>query len=494
MVGRSGAYGPTLGSILSGWHSRGKMHMIQTYRPVFQSTTVALLTLFVSAAQAQEAPTLLRPSDGTTLTTQEASTTGITFQWIPVADATAYELLLVINGRPLTISDLTESRWGPQAFGSPSGTLIEWSARALVGEAAGPSSATWTLTISDPAAATPTPSITPIPVDTSTPTVTMTTIDVVAAPEPLDPPDGSAFPPSGIAEGIELRWTNVEGAASYRVNIVINNTPRPPIETQQTSAVLQYEAQEDDEIFWAVQAIDHSGIAGSVSVPSRIIVESSLTPTPTPEGGVLQAPALIAPEDGSFLEAVIGETVSVAFEWGSVDGAALYQLLVEQNGTPLELPPLPAVYTTLSVPIEVTEETTILWSVTAVDASGTAGNTSELRRAFLGSPSTPVPTAPPSPTVTPAPADTSTPTVTPTSTITLTPTTTPTASITPTPTPNPADVTGNGLVDVHDVFFMFSRYQLRSGMPGFDPSVDLDGNFRVDSEDVALFIDAYNSR
>ena len=297
-----------------------------------------------------------------------------------------------------------------------------------------------------------------------------------AAPQLAAPEDGAVFAPSVIAAGIELQWSEVPNAASYRVNTVVNGTLRAPIVTTETSTILNYLLEEGDEILWAVQALSESGLAGLVSAPRSIIVQSSGEPTSTPTiaGGLLPAPEPVSPANGEFFQASPGDSISVQFEWNAAAGAAYYQLSIERNGAPLNVPQIPALYTTLTVPISVTGETTVIWSVAALDADGVLGQSSESRTIYLGTQGAPTPTVSPSPV----------PTETPT----------PTPSITPTPGPIAVDVTKNGTVDIHDVFFMMSRYWLRSGDPGYERSVDLDGDFRVDQDDLVLFIEGYRAR
>ncbi len=399
--------------------------------------------------QALDAPVLLKPDDLETYTTAEAFGVGIQFRWSPVTGAEDYDLVFSINNS-LNIRSVGSTSPSMQLkFGSPSGTLVYWSVQAVAGGQTGPQSATRTFTIQDPPTATPTP-------DPNAPTPTPTpTFDVLPAPTLLEPEDGVQLHPNEIASGVLLTWTAVDGAAGYRINNLVNNIPKPPLTSEETEITLSLEVEDGDVITWNVAGLDSAGKIGLFSQVRQIVAETAAaTPTPTPPGGILPAPALIEPENGLSITAPQGATQSIQFTWDQVAGAAGYRFSIAENDNPPSETNLPLIN---SIPITFTFDhtRTITWSVTAIDAEQLLGETSEGRTLTLALEQEPSPTPTPSPT--------------------------PIISI--------ADINRDADVDIYDVFYLSSQFQ----NDDFNPDVDLDQNNIINKADVWLFVEAYKN-
>lgn len=114
-----------------------------------------------------------------------------------------------------------------------------------------------------------------------------------------------------------------------------------------------------------------------------------------------------------------------------------------------------------------------------------------------GSTATPTPTASATPSQTPTPSRTPTASASPTNTAGATATPTRTATVTPTATATaedacPADLNGDGLVDLADILLAAAGWGLAQGQPGFDPALDLNHDGVVNVVDVQLVAARFN--
>ena len=243
------------------------------------------------------------------------------------------------------------------------------------------------------------------------------------------------------AAAVELRWTELPGAASYELWIWCNEeTGWQLVSDKLTGAVFTHtEATPGAACYYAVRALDANRdpvSAWSQYVPATVPA-STPTPTSTPPpaqshtASTTSAPQLTArPAPGA-----------VELSWTELPGAAAYELwtwwdrdvgwqFISDNITGSSF-----------THTELTPGATYYYALRALDAAGNAGPWSNYPSAIPLPPFTPTSTPTPTPASDPAPAPT--PTATPTSTPASdpapapTPTSTLTPTTTPTPTPDP---------------------------------------------------------
>ncbi len=257
----------------------------------------------------------------------------------------------------------------------------------------------------------------------------------------LPAPALTAHPAAGA---VELRWTEMPGAARYELWIWKNEETGWQLVSDALtgSAFTHTETTPGATCYYAVRALDDAGqpvSAWSQNVPAAIPAASDDQPqlaasTPTPTATSTPAPLHARAESNTAAPQLTAQPAAGAVElhWTELPGAARYELWTwwdRDTGWQFISDSITATAFTHD---EVTPGTTYYYAVRALDAAG---------QALTGwsdyAPATPLPAFTPTPTPTPVsdppPARSPTATLTPAST--QPPAATPTLTQTPTPTP-----------------------------------------------------------
>ena len=186
-----------------------------------------------------------------------------------------------------------------------------------------------------------------------------------SAPSLLTPGNGAT-----VSQPVNFDWSNVSGATSYQIQIDNSSSMSAPLVVSQTVTTSQASigGLPAQQLWWRVRAIN-SGGNGPFSAVRSFTAQSG-------GPGTLPAPSLIRPtSDARFSP---GQTIT--FDWSDVNGAASYQLQIDNSesfSAPLTLSQTTTAspFATNSLPIQ-----RMWWRVRAVSASGTPGAWSSIRR------------------------------------------------------------------------------------------------------------------
>ena len=264
-----------------------------------------------------------------------------------------------------------------------------------------------------------------------------------------------------VAAAVELRWTEMPGAARYELWIWKNEETGWLLVSDAIAraAFTHTETTPGATCYYAVRALDDAGepvSAWSQNVPATIPAASAAQPqlaasTPTPTATSTPAPQQTRVDSSTAAPQLTAQPAAGAVElhWTELPGAARYELWTCWNEDPGWQFISDSITITVYTHNDVTPGVTYYYAVRALDDAGQAlTGWSDYASAvpLPASTSTPTPSPPSdpqpahSPTATLTPASTQPPaaTPTPTPTPTLTPTPTPTPTLTPTPTPKPS--------------------------------------------------------
>ena len=191
------------------------------------------------------------------------------FSWNPVEGAGEYILIVRVNITPLAPIRTTESSTylNLNLKSTDVGAKVSWSVSAASGTVvSSPSIAQFTF------AAEGTPIPTPIPIATATP---------LPPPQLINPTNGESVEWSSN-QLVPFDWTDVSGAAAYRLSIYRNNE----IFKSRTIAESDYTEQFQQMVFavlqWDVRTIDSFGNIGNPSYRNAFSIGQDILPTPTP--------------------------------------------------------------------------------------------------------------------------------------------------------------------------------------------------------------------
>jgi hypothetical protein len=188
------------------------------------------------------------------------------------------------------------------------------------------------------------------------------------APSLLSPPSGASFAPGAA---VRFDWTD-EGVAD-ELQVSTSPTFATLVTNQflyQTSEYTTTSLPSGTTLYWRARAMDAGFVGGAWSATSTISITGPVAPPP-----VLAAPSLSAPSSGAKVS--VGKPV--AFSWGSVSGAASYQLQVDDSSSfPAPLIVSQSVAGT-SFTVSSLTKGNRFWRVRAVDAAGNPGTWSTVR-------------------------------------------------------------------------------------------------------------------
>jgi hypothetical protein len=230
------------------------------------------------------APTLLQPANGATVTLP------VTLEWSKVEDAGGY-VVQMANDSAFASVRVSRWVWATQLLvrDLPRGVTVWWRVKAVRPGAEGPWSNVWSFK-------------TPAPPPLTAPTL-------------LQPADGST-----VALPVTLKWSKVEGAAAYVVQMAKDKTFSAVGATRWVPAteLVLGDLPRGVTVWWRVKAV-RPGAEGPWSN-----VWSFNTPVLAPPP-TLEAPVLTAPANGSTVSA------PVMMQWQAVAGAKAYQVQVAKN-------------------------------------------------------------------------------------------------------------------------------------------------------------------
>ena len=235
-------------------------------------------------------PSLGGPTDGTSFATDPP-----TFQWNTVTDAVEYEVVVDDNSDfsspVICICTGSVQYTPPTALGS--GTYY-WRVRA---KNAAEEWSTWS--------------------GVCTFTITASS-SAPAAPTLRTPADESSTDDTTPA----FDWDTVSGAASFQIVVDNDNTFSSPEISQNTtsSSYTATSALSTSTFYWKVRAKNASDQWGSWSSVWSFTITGGTSPP--------AAPSLSSPANGSTTD-----DTTPAFDWGSVTGAAGYEILVDNSNT-----------------------------------------------------------------------------------------------------------------------------------------------------------------
>ena len=207
-------------------------------------------------------------------------------------------------------------------------------------------------------------------------------------------------------------WTDVADAVSYQIQVDDTSAfgepflilDQPVGQSQFTTSALP---DSPWFWFWRVRAINSAGGPGPWSAVRMINVDTTPPPPPPP---VPSAPSLVSPANGAQLT-----TQPVNFNWTDVQGAAWYQIDVDDESTFAA----PLIWEQTATPSELLinlPDGVVFWRVRAFNSAGVGGPYSAVRTATVGAttpPPTTTATVPPPATTTTSPPPPTTTTVPP---------------------------------------------------------------------------------
>jgi hypothetical protein len=197
------------------------------------------------------APTLVSPADGAT------TSLPVTFDWTDVAGAASYNIQvdeISAFGAPL-ILDATATASQFTSSSLPGGNWF-WRARAVNSAGTpGPWSAVRTIQVQSAPPPPPAPTG-PLP-----------------SPSQLNPANDARFTPG---QSITFDWSDVNGAASYTIQIDDSDTFSAPLTADQTVSTSQWATTTlpTTRMWWRVRANDGSGAPGTWSAARRFEIRS----------------------------------------------------------------------------------------------------------------------------------------------------------------------------------------------------------------------------
>ena len=190
-------------------------------------------------------PELLAPEDGAQFSVEELQQ-GIVLRWTPVAGSFGYRVNFTVDGIPQP----------PQHIGRTSlilsltvdrATTIQWAVQALGGDGqAGNSSGTRSFYVAGPG-------------QTVTPQPAQQGLD---PPDLLSPDDRAWIRVEDAFSGVEFRWSEVTGAASYVLQVRRGEEIESVKETGESSISALFAITEESDLFWTVATVDDAGITG----------------------------------------------------------------------------------------------------------------------------------------------------------------------------------------------------------------------------------------
>jgi hypothetical protein len=250
------------------------------------SSQTSRFTVTTAAVCPTIAPTLTSPANGAALTDDN-----VRFAWQAVAGATQYRLMLSSNGgaaSAVTVTTDTEYR-----ANAPAGSN-EWYVLAIFGGTNCGSTESQHFRFTLPAK--------PVcPANPGTPTLT-------------SPADGA----TNVTSPVDLKWTAVANATSYRVFASLGNaSPVLLGTTSSTSLTINPPA---GTVSWYAEAVFGTDCPTTVSSRSTFTV---VTPTTCNNGSA----TLTSPANGAA-----GVASLVTFKWDAVKNASSYELFTSYNG------------------------------------------------------------------------------------------------------------------------------------------------------------------
>ena len=176
------------------------------------------------------------------------------------------------------------------------------------------------------------------------------------------------------AQPVAFDWSDVAGAATYRIQVDDSSTFSSPFVVNQVVTASNFTAPSltaGRRYWWRVRGISASGTNGPLSTVRRFIPGGGGTPTPPPAPA---APTLVSPANGAT-----GVTQPVSLDWSDVSGAVSYTVEIDDSSsftTPLVVSQSVngSLFTAPSL-----AATQHWWRVRAVNSTGTAGSFSTVR-------------------------------------------------------------------------------------------------------------------